>query len=79
MQNKTVKWREFKNEIEDHVQEKKGPRMRRGQSDVSWKLKTTFHRNSDGLSLIQYFEIIPPIADWVSSIQGISEACKFSS
>lgn len=67
MKETKVSWLDFKRIIEEHIKDKKGPRMCRGQSDVSWKLKTTFHRNSEGVSFAQYFELIPFIADWVSS------------
>ncbi len=70
MDVKEVKWRQFKDLIEDHIMEKRGPRMCRGQSNSSWKLKTSFHRNTKGLTFKSYFEIVPFIADWIGSIQN---------
>lgn len=70
METKEVSWRQFKDLIEEHIIDKRGPRMCRGQSDSSWKLKTSFHRNTKGLNFKTYFEIVPFMADWIGSIQS---------
>lgn len=42
--------------------------MCRGQSNSSWKLTTSFHRMNSDMTLAQYSNTLPFIADWLSTI-----------
>ncbi len=65
-----ITWSEFKKHIHEHLLQKKGIRLCRGQSNSLWNLKTSFHRNTQGLEFKDYFNYIPTISDWAGSIIG---------
>lgn len=56
----------------DHIKDKKGPRLCRGQADSRWKLRTSFHRgNVRQLDFKNYFEkLVPYLADAVETLEG---------
>ncbi len=69
MQQKDVSWKEFKKSIEADLEEKRWPKLARGQADSTWSLKTSFHRlNQKRMTLRQYFEqVLPVLADYIGS------------
>jgi hypothetical protein len=56
MRSTQLSWNDFKNGIAGHIVGRKGLRMCRGQSNSTWPLVTSFYRNTNGLTLPQYFE-----------------------
>lgn len=72
MKNIDTNWREFRQEILNHIESKRGSRLCRGQANSDWKLKTSFHRyNLKKISFKEYFEkLIPYLADAIGTLEG---------
>lgn len=65
-------WQDFRSLILNHIKERKGPQLCRGQANSSWKLRTSFHRsNVKQLDFKNYFEnLIPYLADAIETLEG---------
>lgn len=70
MESIVISWSDFKNGISTHIDQKKGNRMCRGQSNSTWPLVTSFHRRPNGFTLPQYFQIVAKLADDVGTIEN---------
>lgn len=71
MKETVITWNQFKNAVADHIKQRKGPRMCRGQSNSLWPLVTSFHRQPNVLNLSDYFQkIVTALADQVGTIEN---------
>lgn len=64
-----VSWDEFKTLISDHIKNKKGSRMCRGQTRSSWHLRTTFHRTGKQMTFPEYFERLRIVSDIIGTAE----------
>lgn len=67
-----VSWKEFKRAIENDLEQKRWPKLARGQADSRWPLRTSFHRlNRNRMTFQQYFEqVLPVLADYIGTHEG---------
>lgn len=70
MKQENISWDEFKLRVADHIKKGAGPRLCRGQANADWKLKTSFHRNPNGVDFQSYFAMLTTLADMIGTIEG---------
>jgi hypothetical protein len=72
METVEITWREYREKIISHIEERKGSQLCRGQANSEWNLKTSFHRqNLRQINFHQYFNIlIPHLSDCIGTLEN---------
>lgn len=65
-----VTWDQYKAIISKSILDIEGPKMYRGQANSTWSLRTSFHRNTNGFTFEDYFELIHKMADHLGTLEN---------
>lgn len=67
MYTETLNWTDFKRRASDHIEKGREVRLCRGQANSLWQLATSLNRCGKSVSVSQYFQLLPKMADMIGT------------